>query len=326
MKWETANTMPLKPLSIIIPAHNDAHHLPILLDSVEMFLRTNFTLQVIIIDNGSTDQYSNNSTDENLLYKKIDAKVFPSTARNIGANYAKNSVLAFLDADTEITSSWSENMQKLWHQLALQSPLITGAKCSIPSNPTTLEKYWFEPLARNESPKYINGCNIITNSHTFSMLSGFDERLETGEDVDICNRARTLSIPVLHDNSFQIIHHGYPKTISSFVRREVWHSTGDLMNLRLFLTSKVALASALFLGLHLAAILSIMLNRGAALACIFGILAICILASARAFSLSSLKQLSIGTAIYYLYFSGRAFGSMKAIYQKFRKKAEGLLN
>jgi 4,4'-diaponeurosporenoate glycosyltransferase len=91
-----------RSVSILIPARNEAHNLPKLLDSIQ---RQSFQpLEVIVIDDGSTDATAEIATS-------FGAKVIPSSplpegwrgkpwACHQGTLLAKGELLVFLDADT----------------------------------------------------------------------------------------------------------------------------------------------------------------------------------------------------------------------------------
>lgn len=305
--------MDKKAITIVIPAHNESSYLPTLLDSIHRLLQDRFDLDIVVIDNGSTDATQSQLQSRPIRLKVLEKKVIPSIARNIGASCAHFEVMVFLDGDTELTQEWADRMDASWQTLADKSALITGARCSVPQNPTIVEKYWFEPINSGRQANYINGCNVITNRTSYDLLGGFDEDLETGEDVDFCNRARLAGITVQHDAAFKIIHHGYPKSLKAFVKREMWHAKGDLVDASHFLRSKVALASMAFLLLHVAAIFALLLSDSAVwpLLALLGIILLCLASALNAFRHHGLIQLLLGTAIYYAYLFGRSMAIFK---------------
>ena len=300
-----------KKISIVIPSHNEARHLPKLLRSIDNLLMSLFDPQIVVVDNGSSDGTQELLKDMCLVLKRIEKKEFPSIVRNFGTQFAANEVLIFLDADTEVTEAWGKRLNQIWDELDRGDLLVTGAKCSVPNDPTMIEKYWFDKLGVGSDPTYINGCNIVTNKTTFQTIGGFDEELETGEDVDFAKRSKQEATLIRHDSAFRVIHHGYPKSLMAFIRRELWHSTGDLVDRSHFFRSKVALASLLFLFFHTFALISLIFEIAAFSICVLGIVLICMLSSVRAFRKTSLYQILMGTLIYYFYYTGRAAGIIK---------------
>lgn len=98
-------------ISLIIPVYNKAPYLKRCLDSVAK--QTNKSLQVIVIDDGSTDD-SSKICDE---YRKI-FEVYHwenrgvSAARNFGLKKAKGEYIAFLDADDILAAGAIKAMQE----------------------------------------------------------------------------------------------------------------------------------------------------------------------------------------------------------------------
>lgn len=91
--------------SLIIPAFNEEHYLPRLLDSVEVarngYSRGPGAVEVIVADNGSTDDTAAVATARNCRVVQVEKRVI-AAARNGGAAAARGEVLAFIDADSAV--------------------------------------------------------------------------------------------------------------------------------------------------------------------------------------------------------------------------------
>lgn len=89
------------PVSIVIPAYNQAHFLPQTLDSVLHQTYPHF--EVIIVDDGSTDETSKIcnafSQQDSRIHIIQQPNQGPSAARNHGIREAKGKYICFLDAD-----------------------------------------------------------------------------------------------------------------------------------------------------------------------------------------------------------------------------------
>ena len=212
--------------------------------------------EIIVVDNGSSDETSAIAQQYPCTVIRRAAKLFPSKARNLGVVQSSGSVLVFLDADVEITERWGVELLAQLASLQVDPAQITGDQYHISRSPSWLEKNWFQPI-RSGHVRYINGGNLITSRETYERLGGFDEQLETGEDVDFCMRARRLGVAIVLNRNFVVHHEGYPKTIGRFIQRERWHGTSDFLALRRLLNSKVALATLVFLALNLAVLMSV---------------------------------------------------------------------
>lgn len=298
-------------LSIIIPAHNEAEFIQELLESINRHI--SIKKEIIVVDNGSTDSTLTIIEKFNCIIVKMDRKVFPSKARNVGVSKSSGKYLVFLDADVIVTAQWASELQKLIDNTAnLGKNFITGASCSVSQSPSWLEKYWFEPLSKNEK-SYINGANIITTKDTYDSINGFDELLETGEDVDFSVRAKEKGISIILNDSWKVFHEGFPKSISAFIKRESWHGKGDLVDFKHFIASKIAIASILFIFLHLIILLSSFFAYGVIIK-ITAVSLLALLCYARGIkdiAMRNLKQIFVVTFISYLYFLGRSFSFFK---------------
>lgn len=91
--------------SIIIPTFNRAQVLPEVLQSVNK-ATVNYESEIIVIDDGSTDNTGDLLADYNITYIKLDKPSGgPAYPRNFGASIAKGEYLCFLDSD----DFWKEN-------------------------------------------------------------------------------------------------------------------------------------------------------------------------------------------------------------------------
>lgn len=96
-----------KKVSIIIPAYNEENYLLEALKSVEEQDFDLSQMEVIVVDNASTDNtgqvhrsfFNNNSIQNFLLNEPI---LGPGRAKNKGAEKAQGEVLIFLDADSRM--------------------------------------------------------------------------------------------------------------------------------------------------------------------------------------------------------------------------------
>ena len=101
--------LPVVSVSIIIPALNEARMIGKCLDSLTQldFPRDHF--EVILVDNGSTDdtiKIARSFTDRLRLRILQKKGVRISGLRNLGAREAQGEVVAFLDADCLAPSNW----------------------------------------------------------------------------------------------------------------------------------------------------------------------------------------------------------------------------
>ena len=243
--------------------------------------------------------------------------MYPSVARNRGVQEAKGSVIVFLDADVVVTAEWLLEIEEVRRAFPSRWLMVTGDQYHISSRPSWIEDYWFEPL-RAGVKDYINGGNLVISRRLFDEIGGFDATLETGEDVDICRRARERGAEIVFNGSLVALHEGFPKTAAHFVRRERWHGKGDFSRISRFFRSRVALVAAAFTGAHVLLIVGLgaaIAGRGSIVAIVSAsaVVCMCVGNSAYRFGFGRICQLLVGAVISYLYFFGRALSLLDAL-------------
>jgi len=197
-------------ISIIIPTFNRSEYLKRALDSV--YKQTVFDYEVIVIDDGSTDETAEmiriNYPDVNYVYQK-NAGV--SSARNKGLEQAKGDWLAFLDSDDE----WMP--EKLYKQLDLLKAHPEQKVCHT-------EEVWIRNGVRvNQMKKHqktggwifpqclplcaMSPSSIVIHRSIFEDVGVFDTQLPACEDYDLWLRI-TAKYPVLYITEPQILKYG----------------------------------------------------------------------------------------------------------------------
>lgn len=69
--------------------------------------------------------------------------------------------------------------------------------------------------------------NVLVHRDTFLTIGGFNEHLETAEDVDLCYRIGQYGT-ILCTPAMEAIHWGEARDLRMFWRKEVWRGTSNL--------------------------------------------------------------------------------------------------
>ncbi|MBT3806047.1 MAG: glycosyltransferase [Desulfobacula sp.] len=230
-------------MDIIIPCLNESHHLTNTLKVLTNLIRNNCLIAtIILVDNGSTD----NSCEIAMSFCEhvaVKTGISIGALRNYGVSRLKGEYLVFLDADIEITPPWICTLFKFISDTEQNKMIISGFPYQSPVKKSYIEKVWFNNPSR--STTYINSGNLITTRKLFNSIGGFDSKLTTGEDWDFCQRAKKNGGIIKPMPDFLVYHHGYPKTITKFFLRELWHGIGDYQILKNFFKSKPAILASL---------------------------------------------------------------------------------
>jgi len=237
----------MRDLDFCIPAFNAQGTIFDCLNAIERAVPSELTYKIFVGDNESTDHTNHLAQSiPNVIVKEIKADAV-ATVRNELFKMTDAKVVVFLDADCEITGSWKQSIEAYLHDL----DYITGSFVYSADRRSRREKIfvyenWFKYLDSRNSGNYINAGHMIIPSRIFESLRGFDEDLVTGEDYDLCNRAKDLGINVEPHQDLYVLHRGSPSTVPSFFKREVWHGIGDCQSVDTFCKSKVSLLSTIF--------------------------------------------------------------------------------
>jgi glycosyltransferase involved in cell wall biosynthesis len=176
---------------------------------------------IVVMDNGSTD--GSREIAKQLADQVVDLPGVPiSTLRNAGAAVlADVDVLAFVDADCELAADW------LRAGLAgLESADMVGSRTWAASDASWVASRWAAiEQQRSHEQSLLWSQHLLVRQETFEALGGFDETMRTGEDADLSARLRESGGRLSLRNDMVVTHHGFPSSLSRFVRRELWHTS-----------------------------------------------------------------------------------------------------
>lgn len=212
--------------SIIIPAKNEEHNIKNCLESIFAIDYNPAQYEVIVVDNGSTDQTV-------AIARKLGAQTFIqpdltiSGLRNYGSAAAKGTVLVFLDADCTVKHQW---LTEAARYLEASDVACFGAPPGVPDAATWVQKTWFSVRKRShqvETVDWLESMNMFIPRQRFDQVQGFNEDLVTCEDYDLSVRLQPLG-RIVSDARIVAIHHGEAADIKQFFRKEYWRSTSNV--------------------------------------------------------------------------------------------------
>lgn len=181
-------------VSIIIPCHNRREDVLGLLDSLARECAPADDVEVIVIDDASTDGLVDavQETHPSVRTLRNDTNQGPAATRNRAAREANGRLLLFLDSDGEVGEGWLAVMRAAddGNTVLLGNvvDLEGGRVQSVPRRATFLGKSLSStPERANSGPS----CNLGIPKARFEELGGFDEEIPYYfEDSDLCIRAR----------------------------------------------------------------------------------------------------------------------------------------
>jgi mycofactocin glycosyltransferase len=182
-----------RDVTVVIPVRDNAFGLRRLVASLR-------GLRLIVVDDGSStpielEDFVGAHSDVELL--RHSQSKGPAAARNTGLAACKTDFVAFLDSDVVPRRGWLEAL--LGHfcdpTVALVAPRIVG----LAQTDHLVARYEAVrsslDLGQREAPvmpyttvSYVPSAAIICRGSTLRDVGGFDETLNSGEDVDLCWR------------------------------------------------------------------------------------------------------------------------------------------
>jgi glycosyltransferase involved in cell wall biosynthesis len=218
--------------SIIVPSYNRADEIKELLSSIEQLDFPEEKFEVIISDDGSSDntaqivkQFQMNGNC-NIKYYHQQNKG-PGAARNLGMEKAEGDFFVFVDSDVSVPSHWlKEIVQKMEEKQGDAfggpdtcrddfSPLLKAINYSMTSFLTTggLRGKKGKKLAKF----YPRSFNMGISRHLYKKIGGFNN-LRHGQDIEFSNRILKSGARVIFiENAF--VYHIRRTNIRRFFRQ-----------------------------------------------------------------------------------------------------------
>ena len=215
--------------SIIIPAKNEEYNIDRCLKSISQLDYPIDKYEVLLVDNGSTDQTVDIAKSYNAsVFVKPDLTIVG--LRNFGALSSKGRILVFLDADCTVFPDWLTTAS-IW--MDNESVSCFGGPPEIPENSTWVQKSWYLVREKNMNVidvDWLESMNMFVRKETFNEIHGFDESLTTCEDYDLSLRLKKYG-RIVADKKIRAIHHGEAANIIHFYKKESWRGTSNLNGL-----------------------------------------------------------------------------------------------
>lgn len=177
-------------VSIIIPAYNEEKMLPFCLASITR-LRTRETIEVIVVDNASTDKTSPtaHSFSKRLHIKVVyESRKGRGAARETGFKNAKGEILFSTDADCEVPPTWIADMMH-----AMQDETVVGVtgSCKITDAPFITKLAFVMGYQMATQIVYylfhrhwcLVGFNFAVRKSAYERTKGFNILLNCREDA-----------------------------------------------------------------------------------------------------------------------------------------------
>ena len=201
-------------VSVVIPVYNDADGLRDTLQSLIVQDCLDKDYEIIVADNGSTDQTTEVANDfrrryPGLIKVVVEADVQSSyAARNKGVRIAKGGILCFVDADMTVEPDY---VWRVRERFAKGSIDYLGCRVEMTLPRDTLAARFngirgFNNQASMKKHNYAPTCALAVRREVFDAVGHFDGRLESGGDYEFGQRVAASGFSMGYASDI-VMHH-----------------------------------------------------------------------------------------------------------------------
>ena len=197
----------LPSVSIIIPVYNGGKYIRKCLDSLSQQTIPVSQYEIIIVDNGSTD-------NSMLLADNYDVKTLQElkkgsyAARNAGIKAACGNIIGFTDVDCIVSKDWLEQAVKIYNNNNVD--IVAGRVEFYSDQSLSVWGYFDKNTFLNQEyamkSSAAKTANMFVRSSLFEKVGLFDDSLYSGEDVRWTAKAVSNGA-VLNYNPEVIVYH-----------------------------------------------------------------------------------------------------------------------
>ena len=244
-----------KTISFVIPVKNDAKRLQACIESIMQQNVQGIDKEILVLDNDSTDNSAEVAIRMGAIVQSAP-EMSVAQLRNRGAFSSKGELIAFVDADHTLIEHWLTAGLNI-----IKEPNcgIAGTLCTSPSTTWVQRAYdrFRKHPKKTKDVEWLGSGNMLVQKELFVKLNGFDESLETCEDVDFCQRARKNGWRIIANPEMKSIHFGDPATLKNLFLGELWRGRN---NFRVTMKGPITLRALLSLAIPALNLLGIILT------------------------------------------------------------------
>ena len=226
-----------RDVTVVVPVRDNASGILRLVASLR-------GLRVVIVDDGSATPV----LDADFVGVHADVRILrnarskgPAAARNAGLRACDTDFVAFLDSDVVPRRGWLEAL--LGHfcdpAVALVAPRIValhqpdGAVARYEAVRSSLDLGLREaPVVPFGTVSYVPSAAIICRRRALTDVGGFDESLESGEDVDLCWRLNEAGARLRYEPIAMVAHDHRTELRKWFARKSFYGGSAAPLAIR----------------------------------------------------------------------------------------------
>ena len=207
-------------VSILIVGRNAREDLPRLFRSLGRITYPRRLYEVVYVDDGSTDGSEKLAKEFGARVFRFDTRQGRAKVRNKALRLARHPVVAWIDTDCEIRDrKWIENMLK-----HMKGDVIGVAGNQLKPSGGLARVVWYIPGMAYLSDRPRRASFAPTTSSLFMkkpllQAGGYDERLVTAEDLEICWRLGKKGHKFMQIPQSAIVHN-FRSSFAGFARQQ----------------------------------------------------------------------------------------------------------
>jgi len=221
-------------VSIIIPVYNDPSGLEETLDCLVAQVFPKDQYEIIVVDNGSTDNTSEigkkyadqfHDTIRFVLENKVQGSY---AARNKGIEISLGKLLIFLDANVTVGSDYIEKVNDRFRKSNVDylgcNVKMRIKQSSVSSRYNFIHGFNIENSIQNEN--YTPTCNLIVKRKIINKIGNFDSRLEGGGDFEFGERVTSAGFRLDYAEDI-ILYHPTRSSYKSLIEKSMRMGRGN---------------------------------------------------------------------------------------------------
>ncbi len=186
-------------ISILVTVKNDLKNVKTLIHSLGVL---DDDTEIVVVDAFSTDgtyEYLQ-SEEQTGRIKLAQKKGNRSVGRNECIGRSSGRKLVFLDADTEVSTSWLTSLRKsIFHDI------LAGKIIQEPTSRwSDLDRV---PMMYKGKDVTFPSNNLMYSRSVIDVIGEFDEKFNTAEDIDLNIRAVDHGYEIFYDENVTVTHH-----------------------------------------------------------------------------------------------------------------------
>lgn len=243
--------------TIVIPVLNGEKHIERCIDNINNMVLSNIELNIIVVDNGSTDATISILEKNNINYIIcLEANI--SHLRNTGASMSVGQFVGFVDSDCLVDKYWMIEAINILN--ANDTVGVVGRYYDVCDKPSWVELAWYERRKNLDGPvKFLPAGNMVVRKSLFDNLGGFSTGVITGEDYEFCQRVREAGYLIYNSSKVNVKHLGNVKKLRDVIRKERWYGLGMFSTLKNECISMPLIACTLFIISSVSLVFTILL-------------------------------------------------------------------